>query len=386
MLKIPIISEFDGKGFNKAYKEFNQLKSSGDKMSFALKAGMASAAAGVAALGAAAYKAGQMFLDFAKMAGEDQTAQLRLAQSIKGSTKATAEQIKGVEQWIDRAQRLTGVADDKLRPAFARLVRSTRSITESTKLMRISLDVAAATGKDVETVANALAKAHDGQNTALMRLGLGFTKAQLKAMTFDETMGKLETKFSGSALEQANTYAGAMARFSVAANELKESLGYAILPALTRLAQIAADVATAFGDKGMAGAIAEFKFQMSSLMYDANGQLNQVGKTIDELGKKWNLFAQIANKFKPESLIGGPVFDIANQLSGGRLNITPSVPSYGGVAPSVNPSQFRTIRGAQSTGNTIYIQTGLGDPVAIGREVYNVLQRLERRGGGRAGQ
>lgn len=381
MLQIPIVSEFDAKGFKKAYKEFDQLKSGADKMSFALKASMAGAAGAVAAVGTAAFQAGQKMLEFAKMAAEDQTAQLRLAQSIKASTKATDEQIAGVETWIDKAQRLTGVADDRLRPAFARLIRSTHSITESTRLMRISLDVAAATGKDVETVSNALAKAHDGQNTALMRLGIGFTKAQLKAMTFDETMGKLQTKFSGAALEQAGTYAGTMARFNVAVSELKESLGKAFLPALTKLANIGVAVATAFGNKGAAGALAEFKFQLKTLLYDANGQLNQAGKTLNDLSSKFNVISKIGGFLAARTPLG-----IGNAFAGAA-----GLPSFSAAhaptfASSVDPSQFRTIRNAQSSGPTIIIQSGLGDPVQIGREVYNVLQKLERRGGGRAGQ
>lgn len=378
MLQIPIVSEFDAKGFRKAYKEFDQLKSGADKMSFALKASMAGAVAGVAALGTAVFQAGQKMLEFANMAAEDQTSQFQLAQSLKASTKATAEQVQGVEKWIDRAQRLTGVADDQLRPAFARIVRSTKNITEATRLMRISLDVAAATGRDVGTVANALAKAHDGQNTALLRLGVGFTKAQLKGAEFNDVMGKLEQKFDGAALARADTYAGTMDRFNIAVGELQEALGALLLPALKHLADIGTAIATAFGKNGAAGGIAEFKFQMSKLLYDSNGNLNQVGKTLNELSSKFNVISKIGGFIASNTPLG-----IGNALAGAAGLPSFSAPKAGSFSRTVNPSQFRTIRGAENAGINVYITAGLGDPVAIGRQVYNTLQNLERRGGGR---
>lgn len=378
MLQIPIVSEFDAKGFKKAYKEFDQLKSGADKMSFAMKAAFAGAAAAAAAIGTAAYQAGKKLLEFANMAAEDQKSQFQLARSIKASTKATDEQIKGVEEWIDRAQRLTGVADDKLRPAFARIVRSTKSVTESTRLMRIALDVSAATGKDLETVANALAKAHDGTNRALMLLGVGFSKAELKAMPFEKVMGKLESRFSGAALDNAQTYAGTMERFKIATDELKESLGYVLLPALKRMAEFGTAIATAFGKDGAAGAIAEFKFQLSKLLYDDNGKLNKAGQTLNDIASKWNTIAKIGGFLGQNTPLG-----IGNKLSGLVGGPSIGTPTVGTIAPSVNPSQFREIRGATSAGVNVYITAGLGDPVAIGRQVYNTLQRLERRGGGR---
>ena len=51
---IPIISEFDGKGLNKAIKEFKQLETSGEKAQFALKKAAVPAAAALAEFVAAA--------------------------------------------------------------------------------------------------------------------------------------------------------------------------------------------------------------------------------------------------------------------------------------------------------------------------------------------
>ncbi len=62
-----------------------------------------------------------------------------------------------------------GVTDDQLRPAFSRLVRSTKDVEEAQNLLNLALDLASATGKPLEVVTNALGKAYDGNTTALSK-------------------------------------------------------------------------------------------------------------------------------------------------------------------------------------------------------------------------
>jgi len=122
-IKIPIITTFAGEGIQKAIKSFKQLETASDKAKFVLKAGALAGAAAFAALGAAAYQAGQQLVGFARMAADDEKAQKQLALSIRASTKATDAQIASVEDYIDVTQRAVGVADDELRPAYARIIR-----------------------------------------------------------------------------------------------------------------------------------------------------------------------------------------------------------------------------------------------------------------------
>ena len=48
-LSIPIVSEFDGKGIDKAIKEFKQLETVGEKAQFAIKKAAIPAAAAITA-------------------------------------------------------------------------------------------------------------------------------------------------------------------------------------------------------------------------------------------------------------------------------------------------------------------------------------------------
>jgi hypothetical protein len=131
----------------------------------------------------------------------------------------------------------TGVADDELRPALGRLVRSTGDITKAQDLLAIALDVSAATGKPVEAIATSLSKAYDGNTAALGRLGVGLSTAELKTMSFEEVQGRLTELFGGAAAANADTYAGKIARVQVAFDEAKETVGTALLPILDKLLQ-----------------------------------------------------------------------------------------------------------------------------------------------------
>lgn len=215
----------------KATSGLDEVASRTDKM----KAGLATAAkvaTGVLlGLGAAAVKAGQA-------AAEDAQGQALLAKSLTNSTGATKAQIASVEDWIGSMSLATGVADDQLRPALATLARATGDTAKSQDALKVALDVAAATGRDVESVSDAIAKGYAGQTTALGRLVPGLSKATLASGDMNAVMEELKAKTGGSAAAAADTAAGKMQRMTVAFNEAKESIGAGMLPVMSKFATI----------------------------------------------------------------------------------------------------------------------------------------------------
>jgi hypothetical protein len=230
-LKLSILADVDdlkkklGQGEKEVEGFGNKLGEFGKK---------AAAAFAVAAAAAAAY-AGKLLIDGVKAAIEDEKAQVKLAQTLENTTGATREQIKAVEDQILKMSLASGVADDKLRPSFEKLVRATNDVEKAQKLQTLALDIAAGSGKDLETVSVALAKAYDGTNTSLQRLGVGLSAAELKSMSFDDVTKSLAATFGGQASLQADTFSGKMARMQVAFDEAKESVGARLLPILTQL-------------------------------------------------------------------------------------------------------------------------------------------------------
>jgi hypothetical protein len=265
-LKLSILGDVDN--LNKSLKT-----ASGDVDSFGDKVGKAGAkigaafAAAAAAAGAAAIAIG---VEAVKAAIEDEKAQTQLALALQNATGATDAQIKATEASILQMSLATGVADDELRPALARLVRSTQSTSEAQDLLAIALDVAAATGKPVEAVANSLAKAYDGNTAALGKLGIGLSAAELKTMSFDQVQTKLSELFGGAAAANADTYAGKIARVQIAFDEAKETLGTALLPILDKF--------LSFINQNALPAIQTFTDAFSLTGTDG------FGKTISEVG------------------------------------------------------------------------------------------------------
>lgn len=230
-LTLKLIADIDD--FNKNLnKGSTEVEGFGGKIE---KFGKVAAAAFAAAAAAAAAYAGKLAIDGVKAAIEDEAAQVRLAAALENATGATREQIAAVEEQISKTALATGVADDQLRPALQRLAVSTGDTTKAQELLNLALDVAQATGKPLETVANALGRAYDGNTTSLGRLGIGLSAAELKTMSFTDVQGRLSDLFGGAAAKNAETFQGRIARLQVAFDEAKETIGFALLPIIERL-------------------------------------------------------------------------------------------------------------------------------------------------------
>jgi cell division protein FtsB len=171
-----------------------------------------------------------------KNALADESAQRKLAETLRASTTATEAQISAVSDWIDTTSVAIGVTDDQLRPAFSRLVRSTNDVQKAQELVNLALDISVATGKPLEAVSNALGKAYDGNATSLGRLGLGLDATILKGGDTDAIFQNLTTTFGNFAENEALTTEAQFRRVGIAVDEAKESIGAALLPVVERLA------------------------------------------------------------------------------------------------------------------------------------------------------
>ena len=224
-LSIPIISEFDGKGVKQAIKQFKQLEGVGAKAQFAIKKAAIPAAA---AIGGLAFALG----DATKAAMEDAAAQTQLALALENSAGASAAQVKQTEDFIGAMSRATGVADDQLRPAMAALVRGTKDVQAAQDLMSLTLDISTGLQLDQTTVAEALAKAQQGNFKALRSLTPEMSALIKEGADLNTVMDVLGGTFGGAASAAAETVAGKMKILSNSVAETKESIGAALLPVI----------------------------------------------------------------------------------------------------------------------------------------------------------
>lgn len=230
-VKITFDADFDElkKGVNGAQKEVEGFS---DRIG---KFGKVAAAAFAAASVAAVAYAGKLAIDGVKSAIADEAAQKKLQLTLQNVTGATNEQVKATEAYISKTQLAFGVSDEQLRPSLERLARATKDVGEAQKLQALALDISAGSGKSLEAVTNALAKAQEGNTASLAKLGVGLSSAQLKTLSMDEITKKLADTFENQASAKADTFQGKMARLSEAFNEGKETVGSFILDAITPL-------------------------------------------------------------------------------------------------------------------------------------------------------
>jgi len=236
-LKLSILGDIDQlkRSLDTGSKE---VQSFGSKLGdFGKKAGLAFAAAGAAA----AVYAGKLAVDGVKAAIADAAAQDRLALTLKNVTGATNAQIKSTEDYITKTSLAFGVTDDDLRPSLERLARATGDVEKAQKLQGLAIDIAAGSGKSLEAVSNALAKAQEGNTAALGKLGVGLSAATLKTLSMDEITKKLADTFENQASVKAETFQGKMDRLKIAFDEGKETVGSFILDAITPMVTIFVD-------------------------------------------------------------------------------------------------------------------------------------------------
>ena len=432
-VSIPIITEFVGDGIAKARKEFAQLETVGQKAQFAIRKAAIPAAAALGAVGAALF-------DATKGAIEDAAAQDLLANNLRKTTKATDAQIAATEDWISTQGQLLGITDDEIRPALSRLARATGSITKAQELAAQAFDIAAASGKPLATVVQALERAYGGNMTALARLAPEYRELIKDGATFEQVMAKLAATTGGAASQAANTTAGQFRRLKVSMDETKESIGAALIPiieaglpvlqkfadwasknpdAFMAIAAAIAAVAVAITAVNIAMALNPFtaiaagiallvtglaiaykkfegfrkvvntvaNFVLGYFEFIINGWIMVINGIIRGYNKIPGLgdIGLLDNVTLPRIRSGGPNTDGLSDtritaLAEGGIVTAPTLAliGEGGESEAVIPlSKLGNMGG----GINITVQTGVGDPVAIGREVARVMDAYSRRSG-----
>lgn len=217
-------------GLNRGKRQLKDFEDSSTSLGTKLS-GMVGPALLTAGVAAGAF-AVALAVDGVKAAVEDEKAVAKLSTTLKNL--GFESQTANVLSFIDGLQRATGVSEDMLRPAFERLAISTNDVGAAQTSLQLAMDISAGTGKSLESVANALGKAYDGNTGALGKLGIGIDKAVLKSGDMQAITQELSKTFEGQAAAAADTFGGKLAILSVGFNELKESFGTGFLEGISQ--------------------------------------------------------------------------------------------------------------------------------------------------------
>lgn len=227
-VNLPIITEFDGKGIDRAVAEFKKLETTGQKAGFLVKKAFLPATAALGGLAVALGSATQAAM-------EDAAAQDQLALTLRNVTGASQAQIDAVEKSISAMTMATGIADDQLRPAFEALTRGTKDVGLSMQSMTLVADIATSTNRPLVDVADALAKAFQGNFKSLQSLSPEMKALVKDGADMDTIMRVLTGTFGGASATFAATAEGGLMRFKNGISEAKEAVGAALLPILEKV-------------------------------------------------------------------------------------------------------------------------------------------------------
>lgn len=215
-------AEFVGKkAFKQADTALTKLTGSAKKLAGAV--GVAYGVKAIVSYGKAAMKA----------AADDQKAQKILASNLKNVGLAYAS--VDAESFISSMEKQTAILDDQLRPAYSQLATVTGSATKTQELMQLAFDVSSGSGLDYASTVDILSQAYIGNTKGLKQLNLGLTQAELKSMDFAQIQTKLRQNFAGAGGTALDTYAGSMAKLSVATSNASETIGTALLDAIIKI-------------------------------------------------------------------------------------------------------------------------------------------------------
>lgn len=308
---------------------------------FSAKIGKAFLVAGAAA-GAYATK---LLVDGVRAAIEDEKANAKLATTLINVAGATQKTVDEVLAYSRATELATGVTEDELRPSLNRLAIATGDAQKAMQLQGLALDVAAGSGKSLDAVTQALAKAYEGNTASLGRLGIGISAAELKTMSFDDITRRLSETFAGQADVAANTFEGRISRLRLAFEDVRDTLAERLLPFIERFINfltnkgvpaLNAFIAGLTGEEGLSVALEEsgsgfvkFGEFIRTVAGIISGFITLVREAIGVLVELANTAIRAVNIVKP----GADVGYIPNpSLTGGMLGQSvPSVPTSTGL-------------------------------------------------------
>ncbi len=242
-IRIPLVSDWNPAGINKAKRDFKKLETTSQKFAFGMKKAFLPATAGLVALGGAA----KTFIDAGEQAATSNARIRNVTESMGLFGEASAEVTEKLIKQAEETARLTGVDQNQIKQAqaslmtFGELAQSADEMGGSfDRATQLTIDLAAAGFGSVETNAIQLGKALNDPIkglSALSRSGVTFSETQKDMIAGLVESGKqfeaqdiilkaIEQQVGGTGEATAN----ATDKLKVGFSQMSESIGQALLP------------------------------------------------------------------------------------------------------------------------------------------------------------
>lgn len=189
-----------------------------------------------------------------------QTAHIGLLQALAANRLSYRKNAKAIKEMLSAETELSGFTKTELTGSLGQFLRATGDLTEAQKLQNNAIDLARAKNIDLATATKTLITIQAGSYRSLKTLGIQYTAStatvdKLKKSTKDYTDQQLKDAentdrlinkgrvlalvhkaVGGSAARWGHTAAGALAKLDASWEEIKVTIGRALIPTITDLA------------------------------------------------------------------------------------------------------------------------------------------------------
>lgn len=163
---------------------------------------------------------------------------------IQQLSKMTADEVTAVLEKQASANTSLGFSEEESAASLQMLITATHSVSESLELNTVAMDLARAKHEDLATATQQVTMAYEGNGKALKSFGINL-KDGLTNMQAVEQLGQV---VAGQAEDFTHTLDGQTAVTKAKFNELADSLGRSLLPALTTLLETLAPIIDKFAE------------------------------------------------------------------------------------------------------------------------------------------
>ena len=219
---ISLAAEFVGKkAFKEADSATTMLTKNVKKLAGAF--GLAFSTRAVVAYGKASVKA----------FSADEAAANRLSRAVENLGIGFAN--PAIADYIGKLEKSAAIADDILRPAFQGLLTTTGSLVQSQKLLNDAITISRASGIDLATVSEDLAKGYVGVTRGLIKYNTGLTRAELQSKSFNEILGVILKRSAGAAEDYLGSTAFSLDTLTIATGNASEIIGGGLVDAFAAI-------------------------------------------------------------------------------------------------------------------------------------------------------
>lgn len=183
----------------------------------------------------------------AQAAADDEAATARLDQAIENFAERNNQGLETAESWggrlkgfandaIDAGQKLA-FSDDEVRDSLGYLLDAVDDSDDAFNRQKIAMDLARGANIPLAQATRLLGKMNEDNTNTLKKYGIEIAKGTSEA----DALAMVQARFGGQADKFAKSTAGQMAQAKIAISEIKEAIGYAVLPIFTAIAKKAAE-------------------------------------------------------------------------------------------------------------------------------------------------